>query len=165
MEVKSTAASRVCILVSLDVVSMQNWGKCTRLMNFGRIINVMHPFCNVLLSNCFARESHLDHIILFHKNQAFLNLSEHANTFAFILAIDGGYTKWSASKCSRTCGGGTQTLTRTCTNPPPSKGGKDCSELGPAKKTQKCNTNKCRKFQTNYREISECHVIYDSHTR
>ncbi len=61
-------------------------------------------------------------------------------------AIDGGYTEWSASECSVTCGGGTQTLTRTCTNPPPSNGGKDCSELGPAEKTQECNTQKCRKY-------------------
>ncbi|KAL9951961.1 hypothetical protein ACROYT_G044722 [Oculina patagonica] len=58
-------------------------------------------------------------------------------------AIDGGYTEWSESECSVTCGGGTQTLTRTCTNPPPSNGGKDCSELGPAEKTQECNTQEC----------------------
>jgi len=57
--------------------------------------------------------------------------------------IDGGYSDWSASECSVTCGGGTQTLTRTCTNPPPSNGGKDCSGLGPATKTQECNTQEC----------------------
>ncbi|XP_078354722.1 uncharacterized protein LOC144639299 isoform X2 [Oculina patagonica] len=58
-------------------------------------------------------------------------------------AIDGGYTDWSASECSATCGGGTKTLTRTCTNPPPSNGGRTCARLGPAKKTEECNTNKC----------------------
>ncbi|XP_078352821.1 coadhesin-like [Oculina patagonica] len=58
-------------------------------------------------------------------------------------ATDGGYTDWSASECSVTCGGGTQTLTRTCTNPPPSNGGKNCSELGPDKKTQECGTQPC----------------------
>ena len=63
-----------------------------------------------------------------------------------ILAIDGGYTDWKeASVCTVTCGGGTQTLKRTCTNPPPSNGGKDCSGLGPAEKTQECNTQDCRK--------------------
>ncbi|CAH3021140.1 unnamed protein product, partial [Porites evermanni] len=55
------------------------------------------------------------------------------------LAIDGGYTDWSASDCSVTCGGGTQTLTRTCTNPPPSNGGKNCSGLGPAQKARQFN--------------------------
>jgi len=58
-------------------------------------------------------------------------------------AIDGGYTNWSTSECSVTCGGGTETLTRTCTNPPPSNGGKDCSGLGPAQKTQECSTREC----------------------
>ena len=63
-----------------------------------------------------------------------------------IKAVDGGYTDWSESKCSVTCGGGVKILTRTCTNPPPSNGGKDCSLLGPAKKTVPCNEQKCRKF-------------------
>ena len=54
--------------------------------------------------------------------------------FLIFLAIDGGYTDWSASKCSVTCGGGTQILTRTCTNPPPSNGGKNCSGLGQLKR-------------------------------
>ncbi|XP_078354736.1 uncharacterized protein LOC144639305 isoform X3 [Oculina patagonica] len=68
-------------------------------------------------------------------------MTEECNTEA--CPIDGGYTEWSESECSVTCGGGTQTLTRTCTNPPPSNGGKDCSELGPAEKTQECNTQEC----------------------
>ncbi|KAL9951960.1 hypothetical protein ACROYT_G044721 [Oculina patagonica] len=68
-------------------------------------------------------------------------MTEECNTEA--CPIDGGYTDWSESECSVTCGGGTQTLTRTCTNPPPSNGGKDCSELGPAEKTQECNTQPC----------------------
>ena len=38
------------------------------------------------------------------------------------------------------------TLTRTCTNPPPSNGGKDCNELGPAEKTLACNEQECRKL-------------------
>nr|XP_058959479.1 collagen alpha-5(VI) chain-like [Pocillopora verrucosa] len=58
--------------------------------------------------------------------------------------IDGGYTEWSESECSVSCGEGKKTLTRTCTNPPPFNGGKDCSELGPAKKTVKCNEGLCR---------------------
>ena len=66
--------------------------------------------------------------------------------FSHYTAVDGGYTDWSESKCSVTCGGGVRTLTRTCTNPPPSNGGKDCSELGPAEKTVPCNEQKCRKY-------------------
>ena len=64
----------------------------------------------------------------------------------FLVAIDGGYTEFSESECSVTCGGGTKNLTRTCTNPPPSNGGKDCSELGPAEKTVRCNEAICREY-------------------
>jgi len=49
--------------------------------------------------------------------------------------IDGGWSNWSA--CSVPCGGGIQT--RTCTNPAPAYGGKDCE--GPD--TQECNTHPC----------------------
>ena len=38
-------------------------------------------------------------------------------------------------------------MTRTCTNPPPSNGGKNCSELGQAMKNVSCNEQKCRKFE------------------
>ena len=64
----------------------------------------------------------------------------------FLVAIDGGYSEFSESECSVTCGGGIKNLTRTCTNPPPSNGGKDCSELGPAEKTVSCNEAECRKY-------------------
>ncbi|XP_078358676.1 neuronal pentraxin receptor-like [Oculina patagonica] len=63
-----------------------------------------------------------------------------------VVPKDGGYTPWSVSECSVSCGGGTKTLSRTCTNPPPSNGGNDCSHLGPAEKTQECNTQECRMF-------------------
>ena len=42
-----------------------------------------------------------------------------------------------------------KTLTRTCTNPLPSNGGKDCRELGPAEKTAPCNEKKGRKYLCN----------------
>ena len=44
-------------------------------------------------------------------------------------------------ECSKTCGGGKQTGTRTCTNPAPSNGGADCA--GPATKLRKCNRHSC----------------------
>ena len=61
------------------------------------------------------------------------------------LAIDGYYTKWSAwSECNVTCGGGSQTRTRGCTNP--QYGGKNCSDLAPAIETQDCNPDACGEF-------------------
>lgn len=53
--------------------------------------------------------------------------------------IDGGYTQWSNySECSVSCGDGLRTRTRTCTNPVPQYGGRNCSHLGETKQTQPC---------------------------
>ncbi|XP_031561318.1 hemicentin-1-like [Actinia tenebrosa] len=56
--------------------------------------------------------------------------------------VNGGWSAYSAySKCTKSCGGGTQTRTRTCTNPPPSHGGANC--VGPSSETQACNSQAC----------------------
>ncbi|XP_019632279.1 PREDICTED: coadhesin-like, partial [Branchiostoma belcheri] len=53
--------------------------------------------------------------------------------------VDGGWSDWGAwSNCSVTCGVGTETRDRTCTNPAPANGGADCD--GPAQETQACDT-------------------------
>ena len=48
--------------------------------------------------------------------------------------VDGGWSAWS--ECSKKCGKGK--ITRTCTNPKPAHGGKDCSDHS----WDYCNTNK-----------------------
>ncbi|XP_078681186.1 uncharacterized protein LOC144916075 [Branchiostoma floridae x Branchiostoma belcheri] len=54
--------------------------------------------------------------------------------------VDGGWSDWGAwSGCSVTCGVGTETRDRTCTNPAPENGGTDCD--GPARETRQCDTN------------------------
>ena len=56
--------------------------------------------------------------------------------------VDGGWSDFGAwSECSADCEGGTQTRTRTCTNPAPANGGADC--VGDATETQDCNTHGC----------------------
>ena len=57
--------------------------------------------------------------------------------------VDGRWTPFGPwSECSATCGGGTKTRSRTCTNPAPSNGGRDCR--GQAVRTRRCNRRKCR---------------------
>ena len=57
-------------------------------------------------------------------------------------SVDGGWSEFSDwSECSATCGGGTQTRIRTCTNPAPALGGVDCQ--GESSETQNCNTHHC----------------------
>ena len=58
------------------------------------------------------------------------------------MPVDGGwsdYTEWT--ECSAKCDGGTQTRSRTCTNPAPADGGADCQ--GEASEEQDCNTQDC----------------------
>ncbi|XP_066270066.1 macrophage mannose receptor 1-like [Branchiostoma lanceolatum] len=56
-----------------------------------------------------------------------------------IVAVDGGWSDWGTwSGCSVTCGVGTQTRNRTCTNPAPANGGTDCT--GDARENRDCET-------------------------
>ena len=72
-------------------------------------------------------------------------LSRYQMNLNFSAAIDGGFTEWTPwSACSASCGKSTQTRTRTCTNPPPSRGGKDCS--GDTTESKDCIKQKCRKY-------------------
>jgi hypothetical protein len=57
-------------------------------------------------------------------------------------AVAGGWTALSAwSTCTKKCGGGTQTATRTCTNPVPLNGGAQCA--GAPSSSQACNAQPC----------------------
>lgn len=61
-----------------------------------------------------------------------------------VVARDGQYTLWGAyGGCSTSCGVGTETRMRSCTDPSPYGGGRDCNRLGPATESRKCNVNTC----------------------
>lgn len=56
--------------------------------------------------------------------------------------IDGNWTRWTPwNTCSRLCGGGIQTRSRTCTNPQPSFGGSYCE--GRSLERRPCNSQEC----------------------
>ena len=56
--------------------------------------------------------------------------------------INGGWNGWQKKGlCSKECGGGLQTFSRSCNNPVPQYGGEDCE--GSDEKKEACNTNHC----------------------
>ena len=59
------------------------------------------------------------------------------------IKINGGWTEWSEwTSCSKSCGKGTQSRFRNCTNPSPQNGGNNCD--GDTEKQGYCNTQKCQ---------------------
>ena len=59
-------------------------------------------------------------------------------------SIDGGYSIWTEfTQCTVSCGNGTRQRTRSCSNPIPRYGGRNCSHLGPSVEIEICNTNVC----------------------
>lgn len=75
------------------------------------------------------------------------HFTDFVNQVQLHVLDQGNYTEWTNwSECSATCGGGAQIRSRTCTNPPPKVGGKDCKEtIGPAQQSRQCDTGPCRK--------------------
>ena len=68
----------------------------------------------------------------------------YTNFFKRLLSVHGGYTEWSPwSQCSKSCDGGKQDRSRSCTNPQPANEGKDCSLLGRDNDSRTCNTYRC----------------------
>jgi len=55
--------------------------------------------------------------------------------------IDGGWSEWTTGKCSAECGSGKVLLSRTCNNPLPQNGGKECS--GDSTVEMDCNSKDC----------------------
>ncbi|XP_062578063.1 coadhesin-like isoform X1 [Saccostrea cucullata] len=65
--------------------------------------------------------------------------TKSCRTYHHCPIVDGGWSNWNLwSPCSGTCGRGTMTRQRTCTNPSPAHGGASC--VGTSTETQSCTT-------------------------
>lgn len=89
-----------------------------------------------------------------HANKSWLQVSITSCAFSFFAdskwihwassceTVDGNWASWTSyGSCSVTCGGGTQTRSRTCTNPAPQYLGQNCA--GMSSESQQCNTHNC----------------------
>ena len=78
--------------------------------------------------------------------------------------MDGLWGSWSPwSKCSKTCGGGTEEWSRNCDSPTPSHGGEYCQ--GKSTEVRLCNKNQCKlnyyfnpSFQNSPQSATNCNV-------
>ena len=64
--------------------------------------------------------------------------------------VHGGLTSWSLwTFCNKPCGNGTSERRRSCTNPIPMYGGRNC--IGETLQLNECNTQPCiREFKTTF---------------
>ena len=63
-------------------------------------------------------------------------------TTFILVQVDGGWSAWRyTGECSRSCGGGNRMVVRSCTDPHPKNGGRQCT--GSGTQNEKCNEKKC----------------------
>ena len=98
-----------------------------------------------ILQNIYSIQQGLQ--IYLHHSVIFLYSEGHSKqlTFAhYFLTVDGGYGNWSLnSTCNATCGQGFETWSRTCNNPEPKYGGRNCSHLGKHVALKRCSAKPC----------------------
>ncbi|CAH3171117.1 unnamed protein product [Porites lobata] len=103
------------------------WGRCSRSCEGG--LQYRHRYCN----NPRPRNDGRD---------CSGNAREGRRCNTYRCPVHGGFSPWrSWSRCSVTCGGGLQRRSRTCTNPRPAYGGRQC--FGAYVQSQRCALNRC----------------------
>ena len=76
------------------------------------------------------------------KNNVSPSFAVETKTLLFFSPVDGQWSEWKPwTECTRSCGGGIQTRARTCTNPSPAHGGKDC--IGRGNEARPCGSDAC----------------------
>ena len=137
---RSQAGSRVCTEVEEDRQDCQtnlcpldcqlsvwaDWSACSRSCGLGvrtRLRNITRPAENWGAA-CPS------------------NLSEEETCEVEECRVDGGWSSWSRwGYCSQTCGPGSRSRSRSCTEPPPQHGGRDCA--GASLETKECSRRSC----------------------
>ncbi|KAJ8302242.1 hypothetical protein KUTeg_021229 [Tegillarca granosa] len=146
--VGSTTESRVCNTYNCPIhggwTSYSEWSTCNVSCGGGtqsKIRSCTNPAPQYGGNNCVGSTTE----------------SRACNTYN--CPIHGGWTSYSEwSTCNVSCGGGTQSKIRSCTNPAPQYGGNNC--VGPTTESRACNTHNCpiHGGWSSYSEWSMCNV-------
>ncbi|XP_045200864.2 sushi, von Willebrand factor type A, EGF and pentraxin domain-containing protein 1-like isoform X2 [Mercenaria mercenaria] len=90
-------------------------------------------------------------------NYTCICLPGYSGTFCEVSPVDGGWSDWKVSECSKSCGSGTMNRTRQCDSPPPDTYGADC--IGDQMETTPCNVEECpvcKEFEIRYGTLLNC---------
>ncbi|XP_062620618.1 coadhesin-like, partial [Saccostrea cucullata] len=78
--------------------------------------------------NAIASSPSSDHVFQVSSFTALPHILNAVQNQTCKASVDGGFSEWSSwTQCSRTCGSGTKTRSRTCTNPVPTNRGRNCT--------------------------------------
>ena len=89
---------------------------------------------------CDQFPKHTDKYRVFERSLMLRTLSN--SKIIFKLLVSGGYSEWTVwSTCNVTCGVGNQERQRTCSNPSPENGGRNCTLLGDGEEKRSCKEN------------------------
>lgn len=95
------------------------------------------------MNDCPGKQNWSKHFPLIHILNIACPINHLFNIILFnSISVDGGwseFTEWSS--CTKTCGGGMQSRSRSCTNPEPANGGQECS--GQAQESRSCHEEEC----------------------
>ena len=110
---------------------------------FDGITRRQFTYCKIYLLKRVVIIEHLDDCWKVFNNLHFLGYTFNSSHY-LPLIVNGGYSSWSWwSVCSQTCGPGTESRSRSCSNPKPLYGGKQCDKLGPNSQKRNCKLQNC----------------------
>ncbi|KAJ8322347.1 hypothetical protein KUTeg_000818 [Tegillarca granosa] len=127
----SATESKSCLLTHCPLnggwSSWSSWGNCSKTCGSGtetRTRSCSHPAPNYGGAQCSGSATESKSCLLKH------------------CPLNGGWSSWSSwGHCSKTCGSGTETKTRSCSHPAPNYGGAQCS--GSATESKSCLLKHC----------------------
>ena len=103
---------------------------------------VTHHLLSLVESSVRERTQILKLVLVHH---ALVNIFYNVQNKLCVMLVDGGWSEWTGwSQCTKTCGTGTQQISRKCNDPVPQHGGHDCGADN--SQSRDCNKLPCKLY-------------------